>query len=101
MEEFSKLTKLAGQLKKKLTKRRDKYRGLLLYQLDGSDICRLKIRKSMSQLMPLVARISELYVINCPEMWTGKEADVLQTMRSFYGISDKDLYTFDLIYVST
>lgn len=97
---FAKLSKQAGAIKKYVASCRTIYRGLVFFECDETTKCYAEIRKWMLKLMPLVARLSVLFVEGCPEMWKGRDAEVVDLLRSFYGISDDALFTFDLVYIS-
>jgi hypothetical protein len=96
--DFARLTKKAGKMKCRLKRLRDTYRGLVFYESNQSTACRQEIRKLMIIMMPLVVNISTLHVQSCPEMWAGRDAEVLIIMRKVYDISDNDLLTFDLVF---
>ena len=93
-EEFCSLSKNAGQLFKSLTKSRNEYRALVFNKANGSTTCRNRIRRTMKQLIPIVSRMAVVFV-ETSESWTNSE-DLVTIMRSFYGISDDALLTFDL-----
>lgn len=53
----------------------------------------------MLDLLPLVVKITYVCDQDCPDMWNCKESELLQAFRIRYGISDRDLSQFDLVFV--